>query len=437
MKKILVVDDEQIMLTLSKKILGPYYDVVTVTSGKDALEVYEKEKPDLVLLDVYMPEMSGYETLYILRERFGKNVKAMFVTADDRVEGESEGFENGAIDYVRKPFRSDVLLRRVEIVLQNQEELQDLKTSSGTDPMTGFLNSGTAKDEIDDACCHGERGMLLVLNLDNMKQINDKFGHNMGDQILLRFSFLLRQITRSSDVVGRIGGDEFAVFFRTVPTAELIGKRCKFLNEGLVTAMVEMLGDDCDIPLGVSIGGAAAPDEGQDYNTLMTKAKSALRMVKRHGKHNFGFYGASENRIEDMEDAEEDSLQHVVYLFGERNRMPGAYVVNREMFKPIFQVLRRVSDQYGRNAQLLMLTLEKEEVSEELAERFCTFLVGHLRRSDLVMRYQEKSFLVMLPDTAMAGGKFMLRRIENSWGAMQENEGATFRVESMDIRAGF
>ena len=437
MKKILVVDDEQIMLTLSKKILGPYYDVVTVTSGKEALEIYEKEKPDLVLLDVYMPEMSGYETLYSLRERYGKNVKAMFVTADDRVEGESEGFESGAIDYVRKPFRSDVLLRRVEIVLQNQEELQDIRNVSGTDPMTGFLNASSTEEEIDDACCHGERGMFLVLNIDNMKQINDTYGHKMGDQILLRFSFLLRQITRSSDIAGRIAGDEFAVFFRTIPSAELIGKRCKFLNEGLISGLMEMMGEDCDVPVGVSIGGAATPEEGQDYSTLLIKARSALRNVKRHGKHNFGFYGVPETRAEDVEDADPDTLQHVLFLFGEKNRVPGAYIVTRETFKPIFQILRRVADQYGRNTQLLMLTLEKEDASEELCDHFEHFLATHLRRSDLVLRYQEKTFLIMLPDTAVAGGKFMLRRIENSWTQEPGNEGLTFSVDSMDIRAGF
>ena len=113
MKKILVVDDEKIMLMLARRMLSSKYEIVTAKSGAEAVELFEKEHPDLILSDLLMPEMDGYELQRILQEKSSEPVPIIFMTADDSAESESKGFEVGAADYIHKPLKAEVLLRRV------------------------------------------------------------------------------------------------------------------------------------------------------------------------------------------------------------------------------------------------------------------------------------------------------------------------------------
>ncbi|MBR1629280.1 MAG: response regulator, partial [Lachnospiraceae bacterium] len=112
MKKIMIVDDEQISLMMTENILSTQYHTVCATSGRDAIGLFFKEQPDMVLSDLRMPGMTGYELQQELEEKAGVQIPFMFMTADHDDETESKGFENGALDFIRKPFRADVLLRR-------------------------------------------------------------------------------------------------------------------------------------------------------------------------------------------------------------------------------------------------------------------------------------------------------------------------------------
>ena len=140
MQKILIVDDEQMMLKLATKILFKRYDIVCASSGAEAIELFESEKPDLVLSDLLMPEMDGYELHRILQEKSSESVPIMFMTADESDESESHGFEIGAADYIRKPLKADILLRRVANILDNADKIHGLKRAADIDKMTGLLN---------------------------------------------------------------------------------------------------------------------------------------------------------------------------------------------------------------------------------------------------------------------------------------------------------
>ena len=144
MTKILVVDDEEMMRMVTKKILSSKYEVLTASSGAEALEIYEKERPSLVLTDLLMPGMTGFELYEELRRRYNANIPIMYMTADDDGELEGKGFDKGAADFIRKPFRADVLLRRIENIQSNIEQIQDLREEATIDKLTGFLNKASA-----------------------------------------------------------------------------------------------------------------------------------------------------------------------------------------------------------------------------------------------------------------------------------------------------
>ena len=126
MPKILIVDDEKIMLKIASKILSSEYEIICANSGAEAIELFERERPDMVLSDLMMPEMDGYELHRLLQEKFSEPVPIMFMTADDSDESESKGFALGAADYIRKPLKADVLLRRVKNILDGLDKIHGL-----------------------------------------------------------------------------------------------------------------------------------------------------------------------------------------------------------------------------------------------------------------------------------------------------------------------
>ena len=129
MTKILIVDDEPMMLMVTKKILSGKYEILCANSAKEAIGIYDAEHPDMILTDLLMPEMTGFEMHQALQEKYTEKIPVMYMTADDADETEGKGFDLGAVDFIRKPFRADVLLRRVDNILQNREIIKDLKWS--------------------------------------------------------------------------------------------------------------------------------------------------------------------------------------------------------------------------------------------------------------------------------------------------------------------
>ena len=284
MEKILIVDDQIITLKMTSHILSTRYETFCALSGEEAIEIYKKERPDMILSDLNMPTMSGFELQSTLQNMFLEHIPVMFMTADNSDDTETKGFENGAVDYIRKPFRADVLLKRVENILNNEKRIQGLRRAAETDPMTGLLNKASSQFEIGEACSK-MNGMLMMIDLDSFKLVNDLYGHAMGDKVLIRFAEIICSAVRSSDIVGRMGGDEFIAFCQYVDDEEVVAEKARYINEEVMKSAKEFMGEDMTIPLGASIGAVAVPAEGTDFLTLYQKADKALYVVKQNGKH--------------------------------------------------------------------------------------------------------------------------------------------------------
>ena len=148
MKKILIVDDMIVTLMMTENMLCGHDITFCASSGQEAIEIYRREFPDMVLSDLRMPGMSGLELQQKLQKEMQKTIPFMFMTADHDEDTESMGFENGAMDFIRKPFRPDVLLRRVGNILQTVEQIEGLKKHASTDALTGLLNKSSAEEEL-------------------------------------------------------------------------------------------------------------------------------------------------------------------------------------------------------------------------------------------------------------------------------------------------
>lgn len=384
MSKILVVDDEKIMLLVARRFLEKKYEIVTANSGEEAIKMFEKEHPDMILSDLMMPEMDGYELHRILQEKFSEHVPIMFMTADESDESESKGFEVGAADYIRKPLKPDVLLRRVENILNHLDQIHGLQEQAETDPMTGLLNKSASQKAID-LVAGKLPGALMMIDLDSFKLVNDIYGHSMGDKVLITFSDLIKKISRSEDVAGRMGGDEFVVYLKHVEDEKVLQIKTQFLNEQLLTAAKKLMGENMEIPLGVSVGAVFSPDEGKDFLTLYKKADNALYDVKQHGKHGLRIYGThhAENNL-----AQVEGISQIRMILGERNSEHGAYFVDFEQFKIVYRLLVRMSNMYTKGLALMQITAEED---------FKEILLHSLRNSDCVTKSGNK-FLILLQE---------------------------------------
>ncbi|WP_392533514.1 diguanylate cyclase [Nostoc sp. C117] len=236
---ILVVDDTPDNLRLLAKILELQgYIIRKSINGRMALQAAERHPPDLILLDINMPEMNGYEVCQQLKaSKKTDQIPIIFISALDQINDKVQAFELGGQDYITKPFQELEVLMRVrnqllikqqhqQLIEQNQrleDEIQkrlkaesEVRQLSLTDELTGLYNRRgffwLANQQFKIAqrtpifCC------LLFVDLDGLKQINDSLGHEIGDKMLVDTAQLLKQSFRDSDIIARLGGDEFVIF---------------------------------------------------------------------------------------------------------------------------------------------------------------------------------------------------------------------------------
>ncbi len=296
---VIVVDDDETNLKLAGRILSMNgMRVSAFKSGETLLEyIKENEVPDLILLDIKMPKMDGFETMQKLRTiEKASEVPVIFLTGDENSGAETKGLSLGAMDFIKKPFIPEVLTLRVRHIIELVQlqkrltnEVEKKTEEANTDAMTGLLNKKATETAIEEMIAASD-GMLMMLDLDSFKQVNDIYGHDMGDKILIRFSKLLRAMVQEGDIAGRIGGDEFMAFCRNVAEESEIREKTEFLNVEMVSSAKRLMGEDMTVPLGVSVGAVRVPTYGRNYTEVRKKADDALYQVKRDGKHGYCVY---------------------------------------------------------------------------------------------------------------------------------------------------
>ena len=292
---ILIVDDsEPNLILLRSLLLLEGYRVSTARNGLEALEAALSEPPDLVLLDVMMPEMDGYEVCQRLKAHPStSDVPIIFVTAKGEVNERVIGLEVGADDYISKPYHPDELRARVKAALRTKvardrlrQEREEMAAQAITDSLTGaynrrFLNARLA-EEVERARRYGGELACLMLDLDYFKTVNDRFGHATGDLVLRDFVDQVRLCLRASDILARYGGEEFTIVATgtglqgALTTAEKLRRFVQDQEFRTVTGAA--------LRLTTSVGVAGLRLE-ETAETLLARADQALYEAKRQGRN--------------------------------------------------------------------------------------------------------------------------------------------------------
>lgn len=216
--RILIVDDEKMNLKILADLLKKEHDVVLARSGAQGLNhAFGDSPPDLILLDVIMPEMGGYEVIKSLKNNDRTNkIPVIFVTALDSIKDEEQGLKLGAVDYITKPFSPPIVEMRVRNHLRIVHQYKLLDQLAYLDGLTEIPNRRRFEEVFQNECLRAvrKRSFLSVgmLDVDFFKQYNDHYGHAMGDKALQAIATVLqRSLKRPADLAARYGGEEFVI----------------------------------------------------------------------------------------------------------------------------------------------------------------------------------------------------------------------------------
>jgi diguanylate cyclase (GGDEF)-like protein len=288
---ILVVDDEVSNIEVLSSVLEDDYDLSFATSGKEALAVVDQITPDLVLLDVMMPEMDGYEVCRRLKEiPKMADVPIIFSTALDGHEAEARGLTMGAIDYITKPISPIVVRARVRNHLEMKRMRDQLAELAVTDALTGLSNrrqlETVLRQEVARLTRTGADLSVIILDIDFFKQFNDEYGHTAGDRcIAMVAAALKRAVTRASDVTARYGGEEFACVLPGSSHAEAL-EVASGIRERISRLGIPHRASKAAACVTVSVGVATASCRpGMQPTEWIEAADAQLYSVKRRGRN--------------------------------------------------------------------------------------------------------------------------------------------------------
>jgi diguanylate cyclase (GGDEF)-like protein len=291
MQKVLVADDDAINRQVLAELLKPEYTVIMAKSGAQALEKAAQHAPDLILLDVVMPDMDGYEVLRRLRaEPQTEHISVIFISGLDRPEDEANGLNLGASDYIAKPFNATVVTARVALHLQVVRQRRMLERLANIDGLTELANRRRF-DEMFAAEWKRTRGSarplsLALLDIDCFKQYNDQYGHPAGDRVLRSVARTAASfMRRPSDLPARYGGEELVLL---MPDTDAV--QARLLGERICQAIVELTivhGASLVAPvLTVSMGGATLDAEGTESAAELLDAVDFQLYRAKHAGRN-------------------------------------------------------------------------------------------------------------------------------------------------------
>ena len=284
--KVLVVEDSPTNLDILIGLLKDY-DVMVALNGPAALELLERESPDVILLDIVMPGMDGFEVCNRIKGRAEwRGIPILFITAKTDEPSIVHAFDVGGSDYVTKPFRSKELLARVRIQVEYRQAMDQLRIMAVTDALTGLPNRRAFFDDgirlFNDARARAVPLSGMMLDIDHFKHINDRFGHACGDEVLRQVARGIRSQISSRDLCARVGGEEFALLMPGLE-ATLAFQLADRMRAHIASLKIET--PHGPVSVTVSVGVAPLCPEAESLDDLLALADDQLYEAKHAGRN--------------------------------------------------------------------------------------------------------------------------------------------------------
>ncbi len=293
---ILAVDDaKDTLMLLEFDLAEEGYRVFTADSGEVALKILAEQNIDLILLDMYMPGISGLAMLQKLKSHpVLSNISVIMLSASDDEDQIVAALEFGADDYVTKPYIPKVLLARLRTSLRLLEKTLELESLAKTDFLTGINNRGCFDDLAHKAVSLAKRNelpiVIAMLDIDLFKSVNDNYGHDAGDKVLIKFAEIMSECFRDYDIIGRVGGEEFSVCMpnTSAENATIACDRFRLMleNTEILLADNQIESISVTVSIGLSLGQGAEIS----LDDLLKKADISLYQAKENGRNQIKLY---------------------------------------------------------------------------------------------------------------------------------------------------
>jgi len=289
---IIIADDDPSILLLLRHILtSDNYDVTEARSGMEAIELCREFNYDLAIFDLVMPDVDGISACREITFQTSNPPPVLIITSLDDDASINNAFEAGAIDYITKPINWSVFKQRVKRIVESEKNRQKVKRLEFHDSLTGLPNRTLLLDRLESATLRAQRNKsmlaLLMVDIDNLKLINETLGHNNGDKVISSVATRLQKKIRNTDTLSRSGGDEFNLIIENIQQLEDVGIMAEKFSRTIEHTMTIM---DQDIHVKASIGISIYPQDGSDIGSLLSNADSALYRAKEKGGNIYEFY---------------------------------------------------------------------------------------------------------------------------------------------------
>lgn len=292
-ERVLIVDDDELLARYYQELLrGAGMESDILHEPERIIEVLEQKYPDIVLMDLQMPGISGQNLAAVVRQyEQWVGLPIVYLSAEHDPHQQLKALNQGADDFLTKPVDDAHLITAVKSRVVRSRQLLELMTK---DSLTGLLKHATIKDSINRewavAKRKGDTFCVAMLDIDHFKQVNDRFGHGTGDEVIASVATLLRQRLRATDILGRYGGEEFAVLMANcdVTAAKVVLEDFRQRFQDL-----QFTSEDTSFSVTISIGLAEyRPGMNVDAETLLVNADKALYEAKKAGRNRLMVYGA-------------------------------------------------------------------------------------------------------------------------------------------------
>lgn len=291
MEKVLIVDDSKLDVKVLADILKDEYEVITAHTGEEGLKKANEEMPILILLDIVMPVMDGFQILKELKNTEStKEIPVVFLTALSDEKTEEKGFLNGAIDYIKKPYNPHIVRARVRTHVKLYTYMRTIENQLSVDGLTGAYNRRAFEQHKhtlwERAKENGVPLSILIADIDYFKRVNDTYGHGEGDHVLKITVTEMRKILMEDVAyLARYGGEEFAILLydKSVSEAQLIAEK---MREGIRNLNIPNKNSDVCPYLTISIGGSTVvPGNDSSIEELLETADNMLYQAKKGGRN--------------------------------------------------------------------------------------------------------------------------------------------------------
>ncbi len=285
-KDVLIVDDDDLVLQTLKAFVTSFgYDCVVASDGLEAVEVLVSTRCELILTDVSMPHMDGLELLEYVRKNYQKTDVIIATGYTDRVSY-ADVIKAGAIDFIKKPIEQSELEAKLARAFRERRLMQNLEQLSMRDDLTSVYNRRAFDlkfpKEVERAYRQDDSLFLAIIDIDNFKNYNDKFGHADGDKVLIMNGKILEECTRNSvDLSFRLGGDEFAVLL-----PQTSADQATEIVQRILLRFVECGYEGTTLSIGIiSCKRSATRDLAEDCECMKDRADKAMYEAKNSGKN--------------------------------------------------------------------------------------------------------------------------------------------------------